>query len=68
MILNSLIALICLRMNYIFLLIIMMAFSCSSLKNENDQPPNVLLIAVDDLNDWVGCLGGHPDTRNSEYR
>ena len=25
--------------------------------------PNVLLIAVDDLNDWVGCLNGHPDTR-----
>ncbi len=25
--------------------------------------PNVLLIAVDDLNDWVGCLAGHPDTR-----
>lgn len=23
---------------------------------------NVLLIAVDDLNDWVGCLGGHPQT------
>ena len=22
--------------------------------------PNVLLIAVDDLNDWVGCLQGHP--------
>ena len=25
--------------------------------------PNVLLIAVDDLNDWVGCLGGHLQTR-----
>lgn len=25
--------------------------------------PNVLMIAVDDLNDWVGCLGGHPQTR-----
>lgn len=23
-------------------------------------PPNVLLISIDDLNDWVGCLGGHP--------
>ena len=22
--------------------------------------PNVLFIAVDDLNDWIGCLGGHP--------
>ncbi len=25
--------------------------------------PNVLLIAVDDLNDWVGCLGGNPAAR-----
>ena len=25
------------------------------------ERPNVLLIAIDDLNDWVGCLGGHPD-------
>lgn len=25
--------------------------------------PNVLFIAIDDLNDWIGCLGGHPDTR-----
>jgi arylsulfatase A-like enzyme len=24
--------------------------------------PNVLFIAMDDLNDWVGCLGGHPQT------
>ena len=25
--------------------------------------PNVLFIAVDDLNDWVGVLGGHPQAR-----
>lgn len=25
--------------------------------------PNVLFIAVDDLNDWVGSLGGHPQAR-----
>lgn len=22
--------------------------------------PNILFIAIDDLNDWVGCLGGYP--------
>ena len=25
--------------------------------------PNVLFIAIDDLNDWVGCLNGHPQAR-----
>jgi arylsulfatase A-like enzyme len=25
--------------------------------------PDVLFIAIDDLNDWTGCLGGHPDVR-----
>lgn len=27
------------------------------------ERPNVLLIAIDDLNDWVGCLGGHPQAK-----
>lgn len=25
--------------------------------------PNVLFIAIDDLNDWTGALGGHPDVK-----
>jgi arylsulfatase A-like enzyme len=25
--------------------------------------PNILFIAVDDLNDWIGVMGGHPQTR-----
>jgi len=25
--------------------------------------PNVLLVSIDDLNDWVGCLGGHPQAK-----
>ncbi len=27
------------------------------------RPPNVLFIAIDDQNDWVGPLGGHPRVR-----
>ena len=34
---------------------------CSDAKAA-DQP-NVLMICVDDLNDWVGFLGGHPQTK-----
>jgi hypothetical protein len=25
--------------------------------------PNVLMIGVDEMNDWVGCLGGYPGVR-----
>ncbi|HKJ67517.1 MAG TPA: sulfatase [bacterium] len=25
--------------------------------------PNILFIAIDDLNDWIGCMGGHPNTK-----
>jgi len=28
-----------------------------------DHRPNVLMIAVDDMNDWVGCLGGYPGVK-----
>ena len=31
------------------------------------NPQNVLFIAVDDLNDWIGCLGGHPDIRTPNF-
>ena len=34
---------------------------CVSLWAKIESPkPNVLFIAIDDLNDWVGFLGGHP--------
>lgn len=26
--------------------------------------PDIVLVVVDDLNDWVGCLGGHPDAHS----
>lgn len=36
-----------------------LAFSAKPARNK----PNVLFIGIDDLNDWVGCLGGHPDVK-----
>jgi arylsulfatase A-like enzyme len=33
------------------------------LKSTVQSKPNVLFIAVDDLNDWIGCLGGHPQVK-----
>jgi len=45
-----------------FSFIILCLAAGTFLRAENVQP-NVLFIAVDDLNDWVGCLGGNPDTK-----
>lgn len=30
---------------------------------EEQIRPNVLLISIDDLNDWIGCMGGHPQAK-----
>ncbi|MEM7012722.1 MAG: sulfatase [Verrucomicrobiota bacterium] len=45
------------------LLLICAAFLASAAAGhaaDNIERPNVLFIAIDDLNDWVGHLGGHP--------
>jgi len=34
--------------------------SLASAEEPIQERPNVLFIAVDDLNDWIGCLEGHP--------
>ncbi len=31
--------------------------------SESSDRPNVLFLAIDDLNDWTGFLGGHPQAR-----
>jgi len=35
--------------------------SASQPRPSNNSPnrPNILIISIDDLNDWTGCLGGH---------
>ena len=41
-------------------LLLMNVCSCTSIQTNVDRQ-NVLMIAIDDLNDWLGCMDGHPD-------
>ena len=43
-----------------FVLLCVLLSSAVARMLAGEARPNVLLIAVDDLNDWVGCLQGHP--------
>ena len=58
----------------LFLLIcgIPMLVSCGNQKRKTSDDagnnnPNVLFIAVDDLNDWLGCMNGHPNTKTPNF-
>lgn len=42
-------------------LLLVIAITDISIASTNQ--PNVLMIVVDDMNDWVGCLGGHPNVK-----
>ena len=44
-------------------LVLATGFTLDTAAAAEDPSPNVLFIAVDDLNDWVGCLDGHPQTQ-----
>jgi len=36
-----------------------LVFACA----DDAVRPNVLMIATDDMNDWIGCFGGHADVK-----
>jgi len=48
------------KLNSLLALFLSLVFLLSCKEQENLGPPNVLFIAIDDLNDWVGPLKGHP--------
>ena len=56
-----------LKTSFVSALVLYVLISCKEAKKEKivitPAKQNVLVIAVDDLNDWVGVLGGHPQAK-----
>ncbi|MHC4995824.1 MAG: sulfatase [Planctomycetota bacterium] len=40
-----------------------LTFSLTATAQLDPAKPNILFISIDDLNDWVGVLGGHPQAK-----
>ena len=40
-----------------------LAILCTLSFAETKKKPNVVFIIVDDLNDWIGVMGGHPQSK-----
>ena len=45
-------------MRYLIVLLLLLATSYAE-----EKKPNILFIAIDDQNDWIGYLGGHPQAK-----
>lgn len=43
--------------------LLVLGFTLAGFAQEPSPKPNILFIAIDDQNDWIGCLGGHPQAR-----
>jgi len=51
-------------MTLVVVMSVLLVFTaCNTEKKKIPKKPNILLIAVDDLNDWIGVMGGHPQAK-----
>jgi len=51
------------RITLLLTLLAVFTFPAVTMADATPSKPNVLLIAIDDLNDWINCLAGHPQVK-----
>ncbi|MFT6324045.1 MAG: arylsulfatase A-like enzyme [Halieaceae bacterium] len=52
------------KITFVLALSILFVFTaCKTEEKKTPTRPNILFIAVDDLNDWIGVMGGHPQAQ-----
>lgn len=50
--------------NLAFILATFLLVLCPATSHAADERPDIVFVIVDDLNDWLGCLEGHPDAKS----
>ncbi len=51
------------RFSFALVIVLACSLTAAPARAEANAPPNVLFISIDDLNDWLGCYGGHPQVK-----
>ncbi|QDU76569.1 Choline-sulfatase [Bremerella volcania] len=49
--------------NFLVLNVCLILTTSTLVQAEEAKKPNILFISIDDQNDWIGCLGGHPQAK-----
>ncbi len=57
------VSLITMKTHTLILAKVLLSILFTGLAHAAPAKPNVLFIAIDDLNDWVGCFGGNPQVK-----
>ncbi len=50
-------------LTFLVSLVAFFAIGGDSIAQQQDNRTNVVFISLDDMNDWLGCYGGHPDAK-----
>ncbi len=54
----------CMKTALSLLIVLWLSHGPIACANVDAKRPDIVFVIVDDLNDWLGCLGGHPDANS----